>query len=706
MKIKAKTNRWLPSAFAGLGIAALMLAGAGTTLAQTTPDLTIQTFDTGDAGVGNWYGSGTYTFDATQDATGNSGGSLHITVPNDTSSDTPLNPFICINGGNPWYNAGVVNLALYKSIDFDVKWDNTSILTIDQFNSQTWPTNFGTANQAGDPYGQSFNIKAVSPVGPAWVQLGHTNIPAAASNGWVHVSFPIDPSIAGIGAIQGVDFEKWNANYTSIVSNGVASPTGFPFAKFWVDNIVLKGTAGPPPPPTVQPLAKTAKGLNVIYGSSGQYDRHEARLQADTGKMWVGNATPANPVTYSFTINSYPDTADANTSGCESYLFIIPNPAAHDNAPDWNETNVVVCYIQQGLTNAIMRFQYKVNEDHQQAMYSGGNEARGYYTNAPGSWDGVTPNYLESGNLGSVTNTATSPTGTWSVKFTSNTNVTLIAPDGSTSSFIFPPYNVQYFAEAVGATTNSSDVYLGGQPNQLNVLNDAVVYSAFSVTGTPNPFSDNFLTESTLNATNWDVTVSSYPGPFIVPASAAYWVNWTLPATGFGLQISTNVTGIQYGTSPSKGPILGLNGINSQLVDSSELPAGKTAFFALLKRTFSQLQVLLPGQTNAPGTVLGYSGSPTPISLTTQGLTTTTVTVNAVDSTFHIVSGSFDQIHLTSSDLGAALPGDQALLNGTASFVDPNGVLFGTTGSQTVTATDTINTNIPAATSAPVTITN
>jgi hypothetical protein len=734
MKIKTTINRWMPSAIAGLGMAAFMLISTGTASAQVTPDLTIQTFDSGISGVGNWWGSGIYAYDATQDATGNGGGSLHITVPNDTSSDTPLNPYICINGGNPWYNAGVVNLALYKSVEFDVKWDNTSILTIDQFNSQVWPAAFGPDTQGGDPYGRSFNIRGVNPVNASNVSLGSTNIPNTASNGWVHVSFPIDPSIAGISTISGITFEKWNANSGAIVSNGVASPTGFPFAKFWVDNLVLKGTAGPPPPPTVNPLAKPVKGMNIIYGSSGAYDRHEARLWADTGKSWVGNATPANPVTYSFTINGFAPNAVANTSGCEAYLFVVPNPAAHDNAPDWNEPNCLVASIQQGLTNAILTLQYKVNNPNNNAMYGGGSRGWTDTTTTPGVTAAVTEYYNapvgslpggattntvvvdtthtvvsitnETGNLGTVTNTATSPTGTWSIQFTSDSAGTLQAPDGSTSSFIIPSYNAAIFAETPGATTNTSDIYLGGQPNNAVALNAAVVYSAFSVSGTPNPFSENFLTETALNTTNWDTSPSSAPAAFVVPASAAYWVNWTLPNGGFGLQISTNVTGLQYGTSPSKGPVLGLNGITQQLVDSSELPASKTAFFGLLKRQFTQLQVLLPGQTNAPGTTLGYTGTPTPISLTTQGLTTTTVTVNAVDSTFHIVSGSFDQIHLTSSDTGAALPNDQALSNGTATFVDPNGVLFGTTGSQTVTATDTINTNIPAAISAPVTITN
>src|SRR6516162_9914532 len=91
-----------------VGVASLLLAGAGASFAQTS-DLTLNSFDTGTqgsapSGVGIWYGSCTATWDGTQDATANGGGSLYITSLNDSTSDTPLNPYICLNGGNPWYN--------------------------------------------------------------------------------------------------------------------------------------------------------------------------------------------------------------------------------------------------------------------------------------------------------------------------------------------------------------------------------------------------------------------------------------------------------------------------------------------------------------------------------------------------------------------------------------------------------------------------
>jgi hypothetical protein len=148
-----------------------------------------------------------------------------------------------------------------------------------------------------------------------------------------------------------------------------------------------------------------------------------------------------------------------------------------------------------------------------------------------------------------------------------------------------------------------------------------------------------------------------------------------------------------------------MSGVRQQLVDASEVPSSKQAFFNLVKRTFTKLQVLLPGQVNAPGTVLGYTGTPTTISLGTQGFTPTTITVNAVDATFHIISGATDVVHLTTSDGSAYLPpADVSMVNGTATFTGASGILFQSTGPQTVTGTDVTDNTKTADISAPVTI--
>lgn len=676
-----------------LTVGALALAGATLSHAQTA-DLPISTFDTGTQGsqpngCGAWYGSYTAGWDGTVNAPSGSGGSLYIQSIFSNGSDTPLTEYICLPGNNLWWSGnGTFLTSTYKSLDFDIKWDNSSVLTIPQFNDpSTVPTSL---LQGWAPYGYLAGSIGGLEVDLAWKGDGSTttlittNIPTAASNGWVHISIPINPSQANIDPAVGILFKKWlNQNW------GLADATTAT-ANFWVDNVVLIGTAGPPPPPTVSAPVKPTPGLNCFASTKGNsfYDRQDVVLRQSTGLSWVGQATPGNPVSYSFTISGYP-----NSVNCEAYMFLVPNPAFVENAPDWNETNCAVFFLQGNNSSAIGHFQYKVNENSQNAMYGGGTEARGSYTNAPGSWNGVTPNYLESGDLGSVTNTGV--LGTWTVRFTSDTNITLIAPNGSTSSLVLPAYNKGYFAESSGF-----NVYIGMQANNADAMNQAVVFSNIAITGTASPYSENFLAQSVLDTTNvWNNSIAGGPnGVLIVPQNtSAYWLRWTLPDANFNLQVTSNLLGgaSSWNTVAAHSPIA-LDGLRQQLVDASEVPAGRQAFFNLIKRQFTQLQVLFPGENNAPNTVSGKSGTPSPINAGD----TISMTINAVDSTFHIVSGATDQIHLTTTDGSAIVGLDSALNNGSTQIL----VQLNTQGAQTITATDMTNTNIPTATSSSVNV--
>jgi hypothetical protein len=507
----------------------------------------------------------------------------------------------------------------------------------------------------------------------------NTNIPAATANGWVHVVIPINLTTANLDGCSGFVFHKWVSQYNGQIANDF-------HGRFWIDNVILQGTAGPPPPPIVKVPTKATRGLNVFANTQGNYDREEAVLRQETGLGWVGVATPSSPVTYSFTIAGFPHSENG-----EAYLFLNPNPNYLDNAPDWNETNSVVIYVQGDPNNATMHFQYKVGDPGDNAMLGGG----GAYTNAPGSWNGSTPGYKESGNLGSVNNN--SIFGTWTVKFTSDSNVTLIAPDGNSTNLTIPSYNTPLFAENDGSAIPFT-VYLGMQANNADAQNQAVVYANFAITGNAQPFSENFLTDTALDTTNiWNTGPTTSPqGVFIVNNSAASWVSWTLPDTGFSLQVAPTLNNPLGWTTPTTGPIVPMNGIRAQLLASNEIPAGNTAFFQLIKRQFTQLQVLFPGETNAPNTLTGKIGSPTSFNAYDE----VDVTINAVDSTYHIVN-STDVLNIGASDTTATITTPTPALAGGAVIVP---IYFGTSGSWTVTATDTTSTNIPVATSSSITI--
>src|SRR5205085_1618200 len=94
---------------------------------------------------------------------------------------------------------------------------------------------------------------------------------------------------------------------------------------------------------------------------------------------------------------------------------------------------------------------------------------------------------------------------------------------------------------------------------------------------------------------------------------------------------------------------------------------------------FSKLLILAPGETSAPGTATGKSGTPTaqiagaPFN----------VTVRAVDAGWNFVASS-DVVQLTSSDPNATLPANIAMTGGVRIL----SITLKTTASQTITATD------------------
>ena len=110
---------------------------------------------------------------------------------------------------------------------------------------------------------------------------------------------------------------------------------------------------------------------------------------------------------------------------------------------------------------------------------------------------------------------------------------------------------------------------------------------------------------------------------------------------------------------------------------------------------FAKLQLLMPGETAAPGSATGKTGSP---SAQTAG-TAYTVTVNAVDANWNVVS-STHTVGITSSDANATLPANAAMAAGTRTFTVTNK----TAGVITDTATDITDGTKTANTGSPITI--
>lgn len=119
---------------------------------------------------------------------------------------------------------------------------------------------------------------------------------------------------------------------------------------------------------------------------------------------------------------------------------------------------------------------------------------------------------------------------------------------------------------------------------------------------------------------------------------------------------------------------------------------GQSNLFAVSPNSFTQLQILLPGQTTTPGIAPGRRGEVEP-QRTGDAFV---VTVNAVDSWWNPVPSASGTVELTSTDSGAILPLPAQLQTGTVTFTT---MRFSTPGNWTITANFLSNPNISSHTS-------
>ncbi|MBI3539809.1 MAG: hypothetical protein HY076_06010, partial [Candidatus Eisenbacteria bacterium] len=115
---------------------------------------------------------------------------------------------------------------------------------------------------------------------------------------------------------------------------------------------------------------------------------------------------------------------------------------------------------------------------------------------------------------------------------------------------------------------------------------------------------------------------------------------------------------------------------------------------AALAGPFTRLQILTPGESAAPGTASGKTGTP---QAQTAGVPFT-ITVRACDSGWNLVSTVTDAVQILASDASANLPSPAQLVGGTATF----SVTFNAAGTFTIFAHDQTDGTIPDGASAAV----
>ncbi len=627
-----KTHTAVLAALACLALPCLPVA------AQTADDLIIDQFGD-DTGVFSWsraWGiTPLYEWDPAENSTvnPNPAGAMKVTIDFDLATYQGDNQ-TAMQRQLP----EIVDFELYKNIHLDIKVDDSSSRL-----STSWGAGqFGGIDiiaRTGDWSIQRNNITTSDP----WLGASDYGV-------WRSYTLPVDQTLLDHHNMAALMLHIWSG----WVEPGGVTGGHTNTVTMWFDNIYFeKNTNTAPVPPPTLSLGPATSGLYCLASlTGGQYQRQGIRTVSDQ-YGWHG---ASGPVTYELTIKEPP-----NKDGFQAHMFLIPNSTG-DTAPDWNRPDAIWFGVYDGGDGtANASFGFKTNEPSGNSQIYGAN------------------------HLADLASTKV--VGTWKLTFQNNTDITVTAPDGATTNFVMD-------AEAAALFNAPVTVYVGSQPGNTGYVGSGYVFSNVKITGVPAPVDDSFAGPD-LNPDLWAVAADNAPGVFIAPAGAAYFLQWTLPAVGFDPQVAGTL---------GAGPWTDLNPANARkigadmrlLLAASELPPGTTAFFRMTQRQFTKLQVLLPGETAAPGTPTGKTGTPTPQNVGVPF----DIIVNAVDDAWNLAATGRDTINLTCTEPFATLPADAALVAGTRTFT----VTLNDVGTHTITATDVTDGTKTANTSSSVTV--
>jgi hypothetical protein len=259
-------------------------------------------------------------------------------------------------------------------------------------------------------------------------------------------------------------------------------------------------------------------------------------------------------------MGDYPDT---NHTGFQTHIFLVPGSSIpnFESSPDYNEPNIVFLDLQNNASGgATATFRYKTNQPSGNTMIYNSDPAKGPV-----------------GTLASIGSAQVK--GKWSLTFSNDTSATITTPQGSSTNFALPTDSAALFAGSLYA-------YFGVQPNQPGNINQSALLTHVSINGVATPIDESFAGVQNdpsrpldLDPQIWERVAENAPGIVLVPAGAAYWVNWSVPATGFNLQASPD---LQSWTDVAVTPTQIGNQMRT-LLSSGDLPAGKSAFFRVVK---------------------------------------------------------------------------------------------------------------------------
>lgn len=342
----------------------------------------------------------------------------------------------------------------------------------------------------------------------------------ASDTGWYHINVPINAfDYPYETTISNIAFKIDGTWYTPNLTSGTTT-LSVANVKF----ISLIGNVTNVPvvlPPTIDSISAAPLGVRIFANSSSKYVRQELGSE-DENESWYNGSFP---VSYSFTVANAP----ALSAGMQMQIWLVPlnGATAADNSNPYNDddidstsTNVMALVINNSLSTN--------NNYGETLLYKVG--APGVSLN-PGSASPVVN--LATNYSTTLTNTAASGDGTWSLVFTSNTGGYITGPGLSPASFTMSPTDAAQFNGPLVA-------YFGIQPNGSGAIGNHIDILGITIVNGGNSISDNFAAGTGLG--NWSpVPANTANGIWDVPPGSAYWINWSYPAIGYDLEVSTSL---------------------------------------------------------------------------------------------------------------------------------------------------------------------
>jgi hypothetical protein len=335
-------------------------------------------------------------------------------------------------------------------------------------------------------------------------------IPLANTNGWQHISAPFSAIPSG----------TYSEAIIGFISDGASAYTNT--LALWLDNIIF---TAPPSVHTNRPTLAIIKappaGLTCMCSQAGGTWQRQMIATVNSDYSWNTATALSNTTTYSMTIAAAPGSSYPSFA---SQMFLIPQSgmvgSPIDDNIDWDSSNVVSFAVSVGANStATGWFQYKVNN--------------------AGNWNTA---------LGLGVSCASGPLGTWSLSFNNNTNVSVTAPDNTSTNFTIPAANASLFQDPLF-------FYVGTQPNNNSNIGQSSTFSRVQISGAAGSIDDNFVAGGTpgqpylLDTNTWTLNTANPNGVFITAPDAQYWVTWSLPDYGFTNVYATDSLNRKLGNS-------------------------------------------------------------------------------------------------------------------------------------------------------------